>query len=123
MVFPVYCKASVFISGHGVDHRLLNLYSPWMISRCVEVTSVAKVNKKLLVILFCIATRAPGLELLPPNVGSMDKLDSPASLCTPLLTWLVAPWASSELAPRLDGEAAACSVVCPRAIRLIMSAV
>jgi len=34
-----------------------------MISRCVEVTSVAKVNKKPLVIRFCIATRAPGFEL------------------------------------------------------------
>ena len=57
-----------------------------MISRCAEVTSVANVNKKLLVIRFCIATRAPGLELLPPKVGSIDKLESPASFCTPLLT-------------------------------------
>ena len=50
-----------------------------MISRCVEVTSVATVNKKLPVIRFCMATRAPGLESLPPKVGSMDKLESPAS--------------------------------------------
>jgi hypothetical protein len=39
-----------------------------MISRWVDVTSVAKVNKKLLVIRFCIATRAPGFESLPPQI-------------------------------------------------------
>src|SRR4029077_4101339 len=94
-----------------------------MISRCVEVTSVAKVNKKLLVTRFCIAMRAPGSELLPPRVGSIDKLERPASFWTPLLTWLAAPCAKSELAPKFDGEVAACWAVCPRAIRLMISAV
>src|SRR5216683_7550147 len=68
------------------DQRLVSWYSPCMSSRCVEVTSVAKVNKKLLVTRFCIAMRAPGSELLPPNVGSIDKLERPASFCTPPLT-------------------------------------
>src|ERR1700730_16856226 len=74
-----------------------------MISRCVEVTSVAKVNKKLLVTRFCIAMRAPGLELLPPKVGSIERLESPASFWTPLLTCLTAPWARRELAPKFAG--------------------
>src|SRR5215468_11121394 len=84
--FPSTAKPPFSSRVTLADQRLFNLYSPWMISRWVDVTSVAKVNKKSLVIRFCIATRAPGFELLPPNVGSMDRLDSPASFCTPLLT-------------------------------------
>jgi hypothetical protein len=45
--------------------------------------------------------RAPGSELLPPSVGSIDKLERPASFWTPLLIWLAAPCAKSELAPKL----------------------
>ena len=47
VVFPIDCKASILIPSDTRSQRLLNWYSPCMISRCVEVTSVAKVNKKL----------------------------------------------------------------------------
>jgi hypothetical protein len=109
VVFTVDGEPSIFIPRHtGADQCLVNWYSPCMSSRCVEVTSVAKVNKKSLVTRFCIAMRAPGSELLPSNVGSMDKLGRPASFWIPPLNSLAAPWARSELAPRLEGVAAAC---------------
>jgi hypothetical protein len=86
VVFTVDGEPSIFIPRHTNGPTLSELVFPCMSSRCVEVTSVAKVNKKSLVTRFCIAIRAPGSELLPPNVGSIDKLERPASFWTPPLT-------------------------------------
>ena len=65
--------------------------------------------------------RAPGFELLPPSVGSICKLEIPASFCTLLLTSLAACEAIMESVLWL--EAADSCVVLPRAIRLMTSAV
>ena len=59
--------------------RLLNWYSNWTTSSWVEVTSVEKVKKKFLVTRCWMASRALGLVLLPPTVGSICRLEMPVS--------------------------------------------
>ena len=82
MIFPFDCKTSVFIASQASRSTFLNLYP-----RCVEVASMAKVNRKLFLTRFCIAMRAPGSELLPPKVGSIDKLgEASADSCRSGLT-------------------------------------
>src|SRR5207302_10227185 len=71
-----------------------------------------------LVTRYCSATRAHGLVPLPQIVGSICKLDIPASFWRRLLTCPAKPCARTEFASRLAG--AASSVVCPRAGRLMI---
>jgi hypothetical protein len=51
-----------------------------MISRRVEATSVAKVNKKLLVTGFCIATRAPRVEVIAAQRRINGQTGEPGQL-------------------------------------------
>src|SRR5256885_16394063 len=60
---------------------------------------------KFLVTRCCSATRAPGLVPLPPIVGSICKLDIPASFWRRLLTCPAKPCARTEFASRLAGGA------------------
>src|SRR5882724_5898112 len=95
-----------------------------MISRSVDVTSVEKVTKTLLVTLCWMATRAPGLCWELPRTGSIDNWEMPASFSTRFVIWLLTWEAISDCAPKAPGGvgfAAAASEVFPKAIRLMMS--
>src|SRR2546423_12542856 len=68
-----------------------------------------------------MATRADGLELLPPREGSICRLEIPASFWIPLLS---CPATCDAIMESVLWLLAACSsVVFPRATRLIISAV
>jgi len=77
MIFPINSETSIFISGHAGGPTFIDFV--FALNDFALRSNVRSKSKEEIIRLFCMAIRALGSELLPPSVGSIDKLERPAS--------------------------------------------